>query len=66
MPSTTNTREVPMSTTTNFSHYFLTFLGLPPDTSEAPLCGADLPPAWEAHGCPPCPKCLAEAKRRGL
>ena len=50
----------------NFSHLFVTFLGLPPDTSEAPVCGAALPVDWEAHGQPTCPNCLAEAKRRGL
>lgn len=52
--------------TTNFSHFFLTFLGLPPDTTEAPICGANLPPEWEAHGQPVCPACVAEATRRGL
>ena len=50
----------------NFSHLFITFLGLPPDTSDAPICGANLPADWSAPGQPTCPKCLAEAKRRGL
>jgi hypothetical protein len=51
---------------TNYSHYFLTFLGLPPDTTEAPICGANLPADWSGQGAPECPECLAEAKRRGL
>jgi hypothetical protein len=50
----------------DFSHLFLTFLGLPPDTDEIPLCGADLPADWSAYGRPPCPDCWAEAQRRGL
>jgi hypothetical protein len=53
----------------NYSHLFITFLGLPPDTTDAPICGANLPADWSVRdrAIPvPCPKCLAEAKRRGL
>lgn len=58
-----------MDTSTNYSHLFLTFLGLPPDTTEAPICGATLPADWSVRDraiSVPCPKCRAEARRRGL
>lgn len=49
------------------SHLFLTFLGLPPDKTEPPLCGTVLSADWRATpGAPTCSRCLAAAKRRGL
>jgi hypothetical protein len=52
--------------TNNQSHLFLTFLGLPPDKEEAPICGAILPADWSARGASLCSACSAEAERRGL
>jgi len=50
--------------TIEMRHAFRTFLGLPPDTDEAPVCGAVLAVDWRAGpGDPACPACLREASR---
>lgn len=42
----------------NQLHVFSTFLGLPPDTSTPPVCGAELSSAYNGKGAPKCRKCL--------
>ena len=52
-----------MSDATAYHHIFRTFLGLPPEMGDLPLCGAVLPDSWDFAGPrPPCPTCLAEAQ----
>lgn len=41
----------------DYVHLFRTFLGLPPDSSTPPLCGARLSPTYSGHGKPPCSRC---------
>jgi hypothetical protein len=48
-----------MTTPDQFTHAFKTFLGLPPDKGEAPVCGAVLTDAYdfpqvERLVCPEC------------
>lgn len=49
-------------------HVFSTFLGLPPDTTTPPVCGAVLTPAYEAARnkphCAECDRILAEWKQK--
>ena len=49
-----------MTDPTAYSHLFRTFLGLPPDKGDKPVCGADLPDTWDFPGVerPPCPECM--------
>ena len=46
---------------TDYSHFFRTFMGLPPSKDDKPLCGADLPDSWDfaVLNRPPCPDCEA-------
>lgn len=44
-------------------HVFATFLGIPPDTSTAPVCGAKLSDAYNGRGMPDCPACTAILER---
>lgn len=45
----------------SFTHAFRTFLGLPPEKTDPPLCGAALTDAYDFPGIarPPCPDCVA-------
>lgn len=48
-------------------HAFRTFLGIPPDSSDPPACGATLTSAYDGRGKPHCPECdrqLAIDRRR--
>jgi hypothetical protein len=47
----------------NYNHIFKTFLGLPPEKDDKPLCGADLPDSWDFPDTPrpPCPTCQSLA-----
>jgi hypothetical protein len=49
----------------SYNHIFRTFLGLPPEKGDLPLCGAVLSDAWDFPGTPrpPCPTCQEEASR---
>jgi hypothetical protein len=50
-------------------HVFRTFLGIPPDTSTPPVCGAVLTAAYNGRHAPHCPACeriLAAATGRPL
>ena len=38
-------------------HVFSTFLGLPPDSTTSPVCGAALTSAYNGRNQPECPKC---------
>jgi hypothetical protein len=53
-----------MATPTDYNHLFRTFLGLPPEKGDTPICGADLPDSWDFPGVarPPCPACQEKAK----
>jgi hypothetical protein len=50
--------------TTDYNHIFRTFLGLPPEKGDKPLCGADLPDSWDFPGYdrPACPACQEVAQ----
>lgn len=47
---------------TDYNHLFRTFLGLPPEKGDKPVCGADLPDTWDfpGHDRPHCPDCERE------
>lgn len=38
-------------------HVFSTFMGLPPDATTPPVCGAELTSAYNGKGAPKCPRC---------
>ena len=38
-------------------HAFVTFMGLPPSSADAPLCGAVLTAAYDGRNKPRCPAC---------
>lgn len=38
-------------------HVFSTFMGMPPDTNDAPICGAILTSAYSGRNQPHCPAC---------
>lgn len=50
---------------TDYNHLFRTFLGLPPEKDDKPVCGADLPDTWDFKGprphCPECERIAIEA-----
>jgi hypothetical protein len=48
-----------------YNHVFRTLFGMPPDKSDKPLCGADLPDSWDFPGYerPACPTCQEIAGR---
>lgn len=50
---------------TDHNHLFRTFLGLPPEKGDKPLCGAVLPDSWDFPGFdrPPCPACVSLSER---
>jgi hypothetical protein len=39
-------------------HVFSTYMGLPPDADDGPICGATLTSAYDARNAPKCPHCL--------
>lgn len=52
-----------MTAPTQSNHLFRTFLGLPPDKGDKPVCGADLPDSWDfpGHDRPLCHQCIVVA-----
>lgn len=48
-----------MTNPDRLKHLFVTFLGLPPDADDKPVCGAELTSAYNGHGAPNCPACDA-------
>jgi hypothetical protein len=54
-----------------FVHAFQTFLGLPPDVTQFPVCGAILSPAYDRPGserprCPVCEQKFREQEARSV
>jgi len=43
-------------------HVFKTFLGLPPDANDPPVCGAVLTSAYNGRNAPKCAACLVILK----
>jgi hypothetical protein len=39
-------------------HVFNTFMGLPPDANDPPVCGAVLTSAYNGRNAPKCPACM--------
>lgn len=48
---------MPTSSADRYLHVFATFLGLPPDSDTAPVCGAKLTPAYNGRNAPHCEAC---------
>lgn len=44
-------------------HVFRTFMGLPPDANDPPVCGATLTSAYDGRNVSDCPACLVILKR---
>jgi hypothetical protein len=45
-------------------HVFTTFMGLPPSSADAPLCGAVLTAAYDGKGKPHCPACTRAFRKQ--